>query len=80
MSDPINPQHYKLGSVEVIDAIDAWELGFCLGNVVKYIARAEHKGKPIEDLEKAAWYLAHEIERRKAAAAASTQAPKESTA
>lgn len=66
--DPINhPQHYTHGSIEVIEAIDAWGLGFCLGNVVKYVARADHKGKPIEDLEKAAWYLAHEIERRRKA-------------
>ena len=39
---------------------------FSLGNAVKYIARADHKGKPVEDLEKALWYIRHEIERRKA--------------
>jgi hypothetical protein len=64
-SDPINsPAHYTwLGGIEVIDITE--HLGFCLGNVVKYVCRADHKGKPIEDLEKAQWYLAREIARRK---------------
>jgi hypothetical protein len=61
-----HPPHYKQGGIETIDVIDAWGLGFCLGNVVKYISRAEHKGSAIQDLEKAFWYLKHEIERRKA--------------
>ena len=62
-SDSVNhPSHYNKGSIEVIDAIDDWGLGFCLGNVVKYVARAGHKGKCLEDLKKAAWYLQHEIE------------------
>lgn len=43
---------------------EAWNLGFCLGNTVKYVARAERKGAPIEDLKKARWYLDREIERR----------------
>ncbi len=63
--DNVNhPTHYNLGKIEVIDAIDEWGLGFCLGNTVKYIARAGHKGDALEDLRKAAWYLSHEIERR----------------
>lgn len=62
MSDSINhPSHYNTGNIEVIDAIDDWNLSFCLGNVVKYIARAGHKGDRVEDLKKAAWYLRHEI-------------------
>jgi hypothetical protein len=61
-----HPPHYKQGGIETIDVIEAWGLGFCLGNVVKYISRAEHKGSAIQDLEKAFWYLKHEIERRKA--------------
>jgi hypothetical protein len=61
-----SPPHYTHGDIETIAVIDAWGLGFCLGNVVKYIARAEHKGTPVQDLEKALWYLKHEIERRKA--------------
>jgi hypothetical protein len=42
-----------------------WQLGFCLGNVVKYVARAGHKDNALEDLLKAQWYLAHEIEKRR---------------
>jgi len=63
--DPVNsPSHYTwLGGIEVIDITE--HLGFCLGNVVKYVLRADHKGKPIEDLEKAAWYLNRELQRRK---------------
>jgi len=60
-----HPHHYNVGKIEVIEAIEAWELNFSLGNAVKYIARADHKGKPIEDLEKALWYIKREIERRK---------------
>lgn len=59
-----HPSHYNVGKIEVIDAIEAWELNFSLGNAVKYIARADHKGKPIEDLQKARWYIEREIERR----------------
>lgn len=58
------PQHYTFGNIEVIDAIEAWELGFHLGNVVKYVARAAHKGQYIEDLRKARWYLDREIQRQ----------------
>lgn len=61
--DPVNhPEHYTHGGIEVIDAIEAWKLGFHLGNVVKYVARAEHKGKPLEDLRKARWYLDRAIQ------------------
>jgi hypothetical protein len=62
--DPVaRPHHYTFGSIEVIDAIEAWELGFHLGNVVKYAARAAHKGRYIEDLRKARWYLDRELQR-----------------
>lgn len=59
-----HPSHYNVGKIEVIDAIEDWGLNFSLGNAVKYIARADHKGKPIEDLRKARWYIEREIERR----------------
>lgn len=59
-----HPKHYNVGDIEVIDAIEAWKLGFNLGNVVKYVARADYKSKPLEDLKKAKWYLEREIERR----------------
>jgi hypothetical protein len=62
--DPVaHPRHYTFGAIEVIDAIEAWALGFHLGNVVKYLARAAHKGKYLEDLRKARWYLDREIKR-----------------
>ena len=50
---------------EAIKVIEAWGLGFSLGNAVKYIIRAGKKDptKEIEDLKKARWYLDHEIER-----------------
>jgi hypothetical protein len=56
-----HPRHYTFGRIEVIDAIEAWGLGFHDGNVVKYIARAKHKGRYLEDLEKAQWYLSRLI-------------------
>lgn len=62
--DPVNaPAHYTFSGVEPIAAIEAWGLGFCLGNAVKYIARADHKGNRLEDLKKARWYLDREIRR-----------------
>ena len=58
MSSSVNhPKHYNSGTIEVIDAIEDWEMGFCDGNVIKYVARHKHKGKPVEDLKKAKWYL-----------------------
>lgn len=65
---PVNhPPHYNAGRFEVIDVIEDWRLGFHLGNAVKYIARAEHKGSALEDLRKARWYLDREITRREEA-------------
>lgn len=56
--DPVNfPSHYRNGKFECIDVIEDWGLNFHLANAVKYICRAEHKGKEIEDLKKARWYL-----------------------
>ena len=58
-----HPNHYRAASgVEAIDAIEAWDLNFNLGNVVKYVCRAGLKaGNPKEDLEKALWYLQREL-------------------
>jgi hypothetical protein len=62
--DSVNhPSHYNFGKYEVIDVIEDWGLGFNLGNAIKYIARAGHKGDKLTDLEKARWYLEREIER-----------------
>lgn len=64
MDEAVNhPAHYTFSAIEVIDAIEAWQLGYHLGNVVKYVARAEHKGSRLQDLRKARWYLDREIER-----------------
>lgn len=61
-SDAVNhPSHYKVGGIETIDFIEAKKLGYNLGNVVKYITRADHKGNKLEDLRKAQWYLSREI-------------------
>ena len=57
-----HPQHYNIGKIEVIDAIEDWQLGFHLGNTVKYVARAKHKGNELQDLKKALWYLNRAIE------------------
>jgi hypothetical protein len=67
MAEAVNhPAHYQSAAgIEVIDVIEAYELGFCLGNTVKYILRAGRKdsAKHIEDLRKAKWYLEREIHR-----------------
>lgn len=63
--DPVNPGHYK-GDL-VMRIIERFELGFTLGNVIKYVLRHEDKAG-IEDLKKARWYLDREIENREGAA------------
>jgi hypothetical protein len=64
MTDAVNhPSHYKTGGIETIDYIEAKQLGYHLGNVVKYVSRASHKGRQLEDLKKARWYLDREIKR-----------------
>ena len=60
--DAVNhPAHYKVGGIETIDFIEAKKLGYNLGNVVKYITRADHKSNKLQDLRKAQWYLEREI-------------------
>jgi|688.fasta_scaffold268247_4 hypothetical protein len=62
--DAVNhPAHYTAGGIETIDFIEAKGLGYHLGNVVKYITRADHKGDRLENLKKAQWYLNREIEK-----------------
>lgn len=60
-----HPAHYGGADnpYEAIKVIEAWGLGFCLGNAIKYIARAGKKGALVEDLKKARWYLDREIAR-----------------
>ena len=61
-ADNVNhPAHYKVGGIETIDFIEAKQLNYNLGNVVKYITRADNKGNREEDLLKARWYLNREI-------------------
>lgn len=69
--DNVNhPFHYQGKGIEVIDVIEKFNLGFCLGNAIKYILRAGHKQdfkgqdqkvKTIEDYNKAIWYLQRRI-------------------
>lgn len=64
-----HPDYYASSKIEVIDYIEDKELGFCLGNAIKYISRAGKKKdngrntieKEIEDLEKAIWYINRRI-------------------
>lgn len=58
-----SPAHYTTGKIQPIDFIADQKLNFNRGNVVKYVSRAGRKDvlKELEDLEKAAFYLAHEI-------------------
>lgn len=69
-----HPAHYNQSSVECIDAIEAAVEGldpkeaFCAGTAIKYLWRFKHKGKPVEDLQKAIWYINrlidHEIDNK----------------
>ncbi len=62
-----HPKHYggKDNPYEAIKVIEAWDLGFNLGNTLKYISRAGKKDNIIQDLEKALFYLDREIQNRK---------------
>ena len=63
--DNVNhPSHYTSGRIEVIDFIEDKDLGFHLGNAVKYISRAGRKDadKTVEDLRKAVWYINRQIQ------------------
>lgn len=67
MSDPLYKRpHYNSGGVEAIEVIEAFQLGFHLGNVVKYVLRAGRKGDALKDLHKAKYFLDREIARRQA--------------
>lgn len=76
MTETVNhPAHYGGADdpYEAIKVVEAWSLGFCLGNVVKYIARAGRKGDALEDLRKARWYLDREISNLESARKNSSQ-------
>jgi hypothetical protein len=55
-----------VGGIETIDFIEKKNLGYNLGNAVKYISRADHKGNRLQDLQKAQWYLSREIAKAQA--------------
>jgi len=58
MNDPVNhPTHYNRQGIEVLDVIEAYDLPYHLGNVVKYVLRHQYKGRPEQDLRKAQYYL-----------------------
>jgi len=58
-----HPDHYQGNKTEVIDIIEDYNLGFSLGNAVKYILRADKKGNKKQDLEKAIWYINRELDK-----------------
>lgn len=66
MSDAVNhPQHYNVAGLEVINLIDQFfAQNYYLGNTVKYIFRAKHKGREQEDLSKAKWYLSRLLDQK----------------
>jgi len=59
--DPVSPPHYQSKKIDAIEITET--MSFCAGNAMKYIWRHLDKGKPVEDLKKAVWYLEREIER-----------------
>lgn len=69
MNDPVNPAHYKShpSGVEAIDVIE--HMPFNVGTAVKYCWRLGLKDDPIQELEKAIWYLQREVAKRKKEAA-----------
>lgn len=73
MSAVDHPRHYNAhpSGVEAIDVVET--MGFNIGNAMKYLWRADEKGAPIQDLQKAAWYINREIERRNKAAAKASE-------
>lgn len=63
-TDLVNhPPHYKQGPIEVIEIIEGFALPYHIGNVVKYLLRAPHKGNALQDYQKARWYLERFIEK-----------------
>lgn len=56
-SEPNHPDHFNETNIEIIDIIEAFDLGFHLGNALKYLLRAHLKGNYVNDLKKADWYI-----------------------
>ncbi len=57
-ADSVNrPAHYTMGKIETLDFIEDQKFCYHAGNAIKYICRYRYKGKPVEDLRKAIYYL-----------------------
>lgn len=69
----IAPKHYTHGGVEPLDYIESKGYGFCVGNAIKYIARAGHKDNIVQDLKKARFYLIRQMNRDVPPAVSSSQ-------
>jgi len=57
-----HPKHYNVNwkgeqAIETFDYIDSWQMGYAEGNIIKYVSRHKYKGKALQDLKKARWYL-----------------------
>lgn len=77
MSDPVNhPSHYTShpSGVECIQVTE--HMGFCIGNAIKYLWRADLKADAIEDLKKARWYIERELQKRGYETAAEVEHPR----
>ena len=61
--DPVyHPKHYNINwageqAIETYDYINSWKMGYAEGNIIKYVSRHKYKGKALQDLKKARWYL-----------------------
>ena len=64
-----HPPHYTMGKIEVIDAIEDWNLDHHRASAVAYIVRSPHKGTEVQDLEKAIWYLQRKVAQLKKSSA-----------
>jgi len=68
MSDDVNyPKHYNINwkgeqAIETFTYIKSWKMGYAEGNVIKYVSRHKYKGKALQDLKKARWYIDRMIE------------------
>jgi len=68
MTDEINrPKHYNINwageqAIETFEYIKSWKMGYAEGNVIKYVSRHKYKGKALQDLKKASWYINKMIE------------------
>ena len=62
-----HPDHYNIGTIETIEYLESLGTAedFCSANAIKYISRYKHKGNPLQDLEKAMWYINYLVKKYK---------------